>query len=73
MQRRKLLAVAGALSVTAFATTVGLGANFGLFGITEPHSSVGRLDTGRAAASVKVRVDHSPPTTRPPIGEHADD
>jgi hypothetical protein len=73
MQRRKLLAVAGALSVTAFATTVGLGANFGLFGITEPNSSVGRLDTGPAAVSIRVRVDGSPATTLPAINEHADD
>jgi hypothetical protein len=53
VQRRKLLAVAGALSVTAFATTVGLGASFGLFGITEPDSPAGQLDPGRAGASVQ--------------------
>jgi hypothetical protein len=56
VQRRKLLATAGALSATAFATTVALGANLGLFGITEPHSSVGRLDTGRPAVSAGARV-----------------
>ncbi|MFI5052981.1 MAG: hypothetical protein ACHQDE_01355 [Acidimicrobiia bacterium] len=56
MQRRKLLAMAGALSVTAFATTVGLGANFGLFGITEPNSSIGRLDSSQPGVAVGVRV-----------------
>ena len=48
MQRRRLLATAGAVTITAFATTVGLGANFGLFGVTEPDSPVGRLDSRRA-------------------------
>ncbi len=43
MQRRKLLATAGVLSATAFATTVCLGANLGLFGLTEPDSPVGHL------------------------------
>jgi hypothetical protein len=45
VERRKLLATAGVLTITAFATTVGLGANFGLFGLTEPDSPVGRLDS----------------------------
>ena len=79
MQRRKLLATAGALSVTAFATTVGLGANFGLFGVTEPDSPVGRLDhAGRVDASRRDRSE-SPPATaghhdRPPAPpEPADD
>jgi hypothetical protein len=75
VQRRKLLATAGALSVTAFATTVCLGANFGLFGLTEPNSPVGRLDPDRAAtASVSVRTAASPAvaTTRP-FPRNADD
>ena len=45
MERRKLMAVAGALSATAFATTVGLGANLGLFDMTQPDSGTGRLDS----------------------------
>ena len=51
MKRRKLAAAAGALSVTAFATTVGLGANFGLFGLTQPESPVGRLDSANTATA----------------------
>jgi hypothetical protein len=74
VQRRKLLAIAGALSVTAFATTVGLGANFGLFGITEPDSSIGRLDSSRPGVAVGVRVgpalrsgtEPAPATAAPP-------
>ena len=76
MQRRKLLATAGALSVTAFATTVCLGANFGLFGLTEPDSPVGRLDPNRAAASAQVRFHpaESPAVaTTTPIPRDADD
>jgi hypothetical protein len=53
MERRRLLAVGGVLSVTAFATTVGLGATFGLFGLTQPESPVGRLG-GPAPAAAQV-------------------
>jgi hypothetical protein len=51
MERHKLLAVGGVLSVTAFATTVGLGATFGLFGLAQPDSVVGRLDGPPPAAT----------------------
>jgi hypothetical protein len=76
VQRRKLLATAGALSATAFATTVCLGANFGLFGITEPDSPVGRLDPNRAAATASVRsVPSASPAvaTTTPVPRDADD
>lgn len=43
----------GVLSTTAFATTVGLGATFGLFGLTQPESPVGRLG-GPAPAAAQV-------------------
>jgi hypothetical protein len=71
VERRKLWATAGVLSISAFATTVGLGANFGLFGVTEPHSPVGHLDTRRPVA--EVRVVPSPPTTAAPAVPTADD
>jgi hypothetical protein len=58
------LATASALSVTAFAATVGLGANFGLFGITEPNSSVGRLDSKQSAVTTAA----SAPAPRPHHG-----
>ena len=73
MERRRLLATAGVLSVTAFATTVSLGANFGLFGLTQPDSPVGRLNSHVPVAAA-VRL--GPPTTvitTPPSTPHADD
>jgi len=66
MRRRKLGATAGALSVTAFAATVAIGANFGLVGQAEPSSPVGQLGsrhpvavdsaTGARAAVVVTRA-----------------
>ncbi len=75
MQRRKLLATAGALSAAAFATTVGLGANFGLFGLTEPRSPVGRLDPSQVV-SAEAHIHHDPApavVTTAPIPRNADD
>ena len=52
------MAVAGALSATAVATVVGLGANLGLFDLTQPDSGAGRLDS----THVSVTTPPSPPT-----------
>jgi len=65
MRRRRLVATAGALSVTAFAATVAIGANFGLVGQAEPDSPVGRLDAKPPAAhavSAGSTTSHPPPT-----------
>ena len=73
MQRRRLLATAGVLSVTAFATTVSLGANFGLFGLTQPDSPVGRLNS-RLPVAADVRLGPARTViTIPPSMPHADD
>jgi hypothetical protein len=74
VRRRKLLATAGALSATAFATTVCLGANFGLFGLTEPDSPLGRL-APHQSVSTQARVDAGvpAPVTTVPIPRNADD
>jgi hypothetical protein len=72
VERRRLLATAGAVTVAAFATTVGLGASFGLFGVTEPDSPVGRLDSRRATVEVHAGDPAAPVTTTPP-GADADD
>jgi hypothetical protein len=72
VERRKLLATAGAVTISAFATTVGLGASFGLFGVTEPDSPVGRLDSRRAAVEAHAVPAPAPVTTTPP-GADADD
>jgi len=45
------MAVAGTLSVTAFATTVALGANLGLFDMTQPDTGAGRLDGTRTVVT----------------------
>jgi hypothetical protein len=85
MERRRLLAVGGVLSVTAFATTVGLGATFGLFGLTQPESPVGRLGGPAPAAAqvnpaegsgaVATHATGNGPATAPaaPVDDGADD
>ncbi len=73
MQRRKLLATAGVLSATAFATTVCLGANFGLFGLTEPDSPVGRLAPQESTHTRRVDVGVATPVTTTPFPRNADD
>ena len=64
MRRRKLVVTAGALSVTAFAATVAIGANFGLVGRAEPDSPVGRLDANASAQTVSAG---SATTVTPPV------
>ena len=61
MQRRKLVATAGALSVTAFAATLAIGANIGLVAQAEPRSPVGRLEDHHQVATASPR-----PSTRRP-------
>ncbi len=74
MRRRKLVATAGALSVTAFAATVAIGANFGLVGQAEPSSPVGRLDDHHRVAAVSASASGTARTvTTPALGPDADD
>jgi hypothetical protein len=63
VQRRKGLVVASASVVTAFAVTTALGANFGLFGLTQRTSDVGSL---RPAAQTVPAPSTVPTTTAPP-------
>jgi hypothetical protein len=56
MRRRKLVATAGALTVTAFAATVAIGANFGLAGRAESDSPIGRLHP-QAPTAQEVSAD----------------
>ncbi|MCJ7672931.1 MAG: hypothetical protein MUP67_12930 [Acidimicrobiia bacterium] len=52
MQRRKAFATAGAVSVTALALVVALGANVGLFGLTRHDDGPGRFKlVGNTSAS----------------------
>ncbi len=43
--------MAGALAVATFSATVALGANLGLFGLTQADSGVGRLNNHRPPAT----------------------
>ena len=47
MDRRKALAAAGAVSLTAAAAAAAVGANFGLFGLTDPERRSGQAEPGR--------------------------
>ena len=76
MQRRKLVATAGALSVTAFAATLAIGANIGLVAQAEPRSPVGRLeDHHQVARASAAAVDSATAVvvTTPKLGPNADD
>jgi len=59
VQRRKAAAFAGAAAVTAFAATVGLGANLGLFGLAEPQPRTG------PAAGDRTAVETTAPAPAP--------
>jgi hypothetical protein len=69
-----LVATAGALSVTAFAATVAIGANFGLVGQAEPRSPVGRLDDRHRVAVVSASASGTARVvTSPALGPDAAD
>ena len=66
MRRRRTAAVAGAAAVTAFAATVGLGANLGLFGLAEPDGHTSRLDDVRPVSVARpVTATPSPAPAEP--------
>ena len=74
MQRRKLVATAGALTVTAFAATLAVGAGLGLVGQAEPNSPVGRLDDRhQIVAAVAANAGTAVVVTTPELGPRADD
>jgi hypothetical protein len=75
MQRRKLVATAGALSVTAFAATLAIGASLGLVGQAEPDSPVGRLDDHHKVVAAAAASESVPAVavTTPHLGSDADD
>ena len=74
MRRRKLVATAGILSATAFATTVAIGANIGLVNQAEPHSPVGHLDDHHQVSAVPASdTSTAVAVTTPALGSEADD
>ena len=62
MQRRRTAAIAGAAAITAFAATVGIGANFGLIGLAQPDHGTGPVDR----AQVKAVLTAHPPAPPAP-------
>jgi hypothetical protein len=67
-----LAATAGALSATAFAATVAIGANFGLVSQAAPSFPAGRLD-GHHKVAVASAPASAVAVTTPALGPHADD
>lgn len=59
MRRRKAIAAAGAVTVTATAAVIALGANFGIFGLAQQDTNVGKFP---AVESTRP----APATTSPP-------
>jgi hypothetical protein len=73
MQRRELVAKAGAVTVTAFAATLAFGATFGLAGRAEPDSPVGRFDDRKAAVTATSQPAPVVSDSTPHLGPEADD
>ena len=59
--RRKVVAIAGALAVAAFSATVALGANLGLFRLTQADSGVGRLNDHQVPVTTTAHQGASTP------------
>jgi hypothetical protein len=80
MARRRSVPMAGALAVAACSAAVALGANFGLFGLTQGDSRVGRLPTEHQRQAAEPAVTAEPvaqvagyPVTRPAADGRLDD
>jgi hypothetical protein len=65
MQRRKAIATAGAVTLTAIGGVLALGANLGLFGLTQDDSKVGDFPSIDPAAATSP----APPSTRAQVRE----
>ena len=62
MQRRKAIATAGAVTATAAAAVIAFGANFGIFGLSQDNSNVGKFPAVDATSSAPAPTS---PTTAP--------
>jgi hypothetical protein len=54
MERRKLLATTGAVSLTAAAAVIAIGSNFGVFGLTDGPAKAGHLQPVAATSSTTL-------------------
>ena len=66
MERRKAIATAGAVTATATAAVIALGANFGIFGLADENSKVGKFPAVEATSN-------APAATSAPGAPHRDD
>ena len=69
MDRRKTLAAAGAISLTASAALVALGSSLGLFGVADSNPNVGKLSPIDATHQVSSSTTSTTSVTAPPPGE----
>jgi hypothetical protein len=83
MQRRKAIATAGAVTAGATAAVIAFGANFGIFGLAQDNSNVGKFPAVEATSTAPAATsptsssqERSPARTRQDDGrrpEHGDD
>lgn len=65
MQRRKAIATAGAVTATATAAVIALGANFGIFGLADEGSKVGKFPAVEATTGAPApEAPASAPSSR---------
>jgi hypothetical protein len=60
MQRRKAIATAGAVTATATAAVIALGANFGIFGLAQEDSNVGKFPAVEPTSTAPTATPPSP-------------
>lgn len=60
VQRRRTAAIAGAAAITAFAATLGIGANVGLIGLAQTDHGAGGVDHPQAKAVVTAPPPRQP-------------
>jgi hypothetical protein len=74
MQRRKAIATAGAVTAAATAAVIAFGANFGIFGLTQNDSNVGKFPAVEATSTAPAATSPtSSSQERSPAGTGEDD
>jgi hypothetical protein len=71
MQRRKAIATAGAVTATATAAVIALGATFGIFGLAQQDSNVGKFPAVEATSTAPATT--SPTQVDPSARSRQDD
>ena len=74
MQRRKAIATAGAVTAAASAAVIAFGANFGIFGLAQQDSHVGKFPAVEATSTAPAATSTtSSSQDRSPSGTGEDD